>query len=1055
MSDQPGSQAATSVADAATGASTPAKSKNADKNEAKRLAKLAKFAAKQAKLQVSGDAIKEKAKKKKEPKPEEPVEEDNTPPGEKKDTTRPLAASYNPKSVEAAWYAWWEKQGFFQPRMGEDGKPRPEGTYVVPIPPPNITGALHIGHALTCAIQDALVRWNRMLGKTVLYNPGCDHAGISAQAVVEKKLWMERKVTRHDLGREAFTEEVWKWRHLYGDRIYTQLKRLGASYDWERTRFTMDPPLCKAVNEAFVRLHDEGIIYRDMRLVNWCVHLNTTLSNLEVDNKELTGRTLLSVPGYAPDKKYEFGVIVSFAYEVEDSDERIVVATTRPETMLGDTAVAVHPDDERYKHLHGKFVRHPFVDRRIPIITDSVAVDMAFGTGAVKMTPAHDFNDYAVGKRHNLAFVNIMNDDGTLNEHAGSFAGMKRFDAREAVIAALQEKGLYVETKDNPMTVPLCSKSNDVIEPLLKPQWWVDCSKMAADAMEAVTKGELNIQPKYSEREWFRWLGNINDWCISRQLWWGHRVPAYFVKLEDEVADPNDGKYWISGRTLEEAEQKAAAKFAGRKYTLEQDEDVLDTWFSSGLWPFSIQGWPEKTPDFANFYPASLLETGWDIIFFWVARMVMLGIKLTGQVPFKEVFCHAIIRDAHGRKMSKSLGNVIDPISVIEGVSLEKLNASLLNSNLDPREVAKAQAGQKADYPNGIPECGTDALRFAMCAYTSTGRDINLDILRVEGYRKFCNKLWNVVRFAMMKLGDNFAPNPTADLTGDESLAERWILHKLNKAAADTNTALAEKNFTTATSALHSFWLYDLCDVFVEAIKPIVDDVSEENAKCRRSAQNTLYTCLEAGIKLLHPFMPFVTEELYQRLPRRPNDTVPTIMLASYPVAVDAYNCPSAETGFDTVFAIVRSIRSLMTQYNITANASVYVTAGTEELCTLVESQSRTIMTLSKGCKEVFTLRPSDPSPAGCALASLSEQCSIQLLVKGMVDIDAEVAKLENKLGKARTGLKTLQAKMSIDSYETKIPANVREANDAKAKNLDAEIEALAKSISDFLSLKN
>jgi valyl-tRNA synthetase len=802
------------------------------------------------------------------------------------DTTRPLASGYNPKAVEAAWYAWWEKQGFFKPRLTADGKPRPEGTYVVPIPPPNITGALHIGHALTCAIQDALVRWNRMKGKTVLYHPGCDHAGISAQAVVEKKLWVERKQTRHDLGREAFTQEVWKWRHLYGDRIYTQLKRLGGSYDWSRVRFTMDPNMCKAVNEAFVRLHDEGIIYRDMRLVNWCVHLNTTLSNLEVENKELPGRTLLSVPGHDPNKKYEFGVIVSFAYEVEGSNERIVVATTRPETMLGDTAVAVHPNDSRYKHLHGKFVRHPFVNRRLPIITDDIAVDMTFGTGAVKITPAHDFNDYAVGKRHNLEFINILNDDGTLNDQAGPFVGMKRFDAREAVIAALKAKGLYVETKDNPMSVPICSKSGDIIEPLLKPQWWVSCSKMAQDAMDAVTRGELTIQPKQSEREWFRWLSNINDWCISRQLWWGHRVPAYFVNLADGSADSNDGKFWVSGRTREEAERKAAAKFPGKKYTLEQDEDVLDTWFSSGLWPFAIQGWPDKTPDFENFYPATLLETGWDILFFWVARMVMLGIKLTGRVPFREVFCHAIIRDAHGRKMSKSLGNVIDPIHVIEGISLEDLHATLLTGNLDPREIEKARAGQKADFPNGIPECGTDALRFALCAYTTAGRDINLDILRVEGYRKFCNKLWNVIRFALMKLGNDFKPRPTAELTGEESLLERWILHKLNKAVIETNAGLTEKNFANATSAIHSFWLYDLCDVFVEAIKPIVDDRSEENAKRRTSVQNTLYTCLESGIKLLHPFMPFLTEELYQRLPRRPNDTIPTVMLASYPVAV-------------------------------------------------------------------------------------------------------------------------------------------------------------------------
>ncbi|KAI9594866.1 tRNA synthetases class I-domain-containing protein [Syncephalis fuscata] len=1038
------------------------KSKNADKNEAKRLAKLAKFEAKQAKLKAessaSPDGVNAKKKekpKKKEVKAEEPVEIDTTPVGEKKDTTRPLAASYNPKAVESAWYAWWEQQGYFKPQMTADGQPRPEGTYVVPIPPPNITGALHIGHALTVAIQDCLVRWNRMKGKTVLYHPGCDHAGISAQVVVEKKLWNESKQTRHDLGRDAFVEKVWQWRHLFGDRIYMQLKRLGASYDWSRTRFTMDPDMSNSVVEAFVRLHEEGIIYRAVRLVNWCVHLNTTLSNLEVESKELTGRTLLSVPGYPPEKKFEFGVIVSFAYVIEDSDEKIIVATTRPETMIGDTAIAVHPDDTRYKHLHGKYAVHPFVDRRIPIITDSEAVDMAFGTGAVKITPAHDFNDYEVGRRHKLPNINIMNDDGTYNSQAGPFAGMKRFEAREAVVAALKEKDLYVETRDNPMVVPVCAKSGDIIEPLLKPQWWVSSQSMANSAMDAVTNNEITIQPKHSEREWFRWLGNINDWCISRQLWWGHRVPAYFVRIEGEEQDVNDGQFWVSGRTKEEAEIKASAQFSGKNYTLEQDEDVLDTWFSAGLWPFSIQGWPEKTPDLEHFYPSTLLETGWDILFFWVARMVMLGIKLTGRVPFTEVFCHAIIRDAHGRKMSKSLGNVIDPIHVIEGITLEKLNETLLGGNLDTREINKAMAGQKADYPQGIPECGTDALRFAMCAYTSTGRDINLDILRVEGYRKFCNKLWNVVRFALMKLGDDFKPRSSAVLTGEESLAERWVIHKLNRAIIDTNAGLEEKNFMNATTAIHGFWLYDLCDVFVEAIKPIVDDTSDQNASRRYSAQSTLYTCLEAGLKLLHPFMPFLTEELYQHLPRRPDDTVSTIMLASYPQSDVTYENVKAETDFEKVFAIVRATRSLMTQYNITANATVYVTSTTSELHLLVETEKHTIVTLSKGCKQVYARLPEHEMPVGCALTSLSEECNVMLLVKGMVDIEAEVDKLEGKLVKAHKGKEALEKKMQVSNYMTVVPEAVRDTNTTKVKNFEAEIEALSKSIQDFLSLKD
>jgi valyl-tRNA synthetase len=446
---------------------------------------------------------------------------------------------------------------------------------------------------------------------------------------------------------------------------------------------------------------------------------------------------------------------------------------------------------------------------------DDIAVDMSFGTGAVKMTPAHDFNDYEVGKRHNLEFINIMNDDGTFNENAGPFKGMKRFHVRVAIVEELKKKGLFVGVKENPMVVPLCNKSGDIIEPIMKPQWWVNCKDMADEAIKAVTDGKLKITPKTSEGDWFRWLGNIQDWCVSRQLWWGHRIPAYYVRLEEDASGYEEHELWVSGQDEASAQAEAESKFPGKKFTLEQDPDVLDTWFSSGLWPFSIFGWPDNTEDLKNFYPTSLLETGWDILFFWVARMVMFGIKLTGQVPFAEVFCHAMIRDAHGRKMSKSLGNVIDPVDVIEGIALQGLHDKLYEGNLDPREIKTAMAGQKADYPAGIPECGTDALRFALCAYTSGGRDINLDILRVDGYRKFCNKLWNATRFAMMKLGDNFTPRPDAKLTGNESLADKWILHKLNKAAIDTNKALEERNFMAATNVVYNFWIYELCDVFI------------------------------------------------------------------------------------------------------------------------------------------------------------------------------------------------------------------------------------------------
>ena len=635
------------------------------------------------------------------------------------------ADAYDPMRIESGRYEWWEKNGLFKPEFGPDGKVKKEGSFVIPIPPPNVTGSLHMGHALTNALQDTMIRWQRMKGKTTLWVPGYDHAGISTQSVVEKLLYKQEKKTRHDIGRDAMLDLIWKWTHKYHDNITTSLKRLGGSFDWTRERFTLDENLSAAVTETFVRLHEEGTIYRANRLVNWCVALNTSLSNLEVDNKEIEGRTLLDVPGYT--RKVEFGVLTHFLYEIDGTNDRIQVATTRPETMLGDTGIAVHPDDKRYQHLIGKFARHPFVDRLLPIF-GAEDVDPEFGTGVVKITPAHDFNDFARGQKNNLEFISIMNDDGTFNENAGPFAGVKRFDARYQVIEALKEKGLYVKWENNPMKIPRCSKSNDVIEPVMKPQWWMRMKELAEPAIKAVENGEIVIRPESAEKSYFRWMTNINDWCLSRQLWWGHQAPAYFVQIEGEKCDNSDGNFWIVARTEDEAKLKAEQKFPGKKFTLERDPDVLDTWFSSGLWPFSTLGWPNKTSDFENLYPTSVLETGWDILFFWVARMIMLGIKMTGRVPFREVYCHSLIRDSEGRKMSKSLGNVIDPLDVMEGIALNDLHAKLLEGNLAEKEVATATKYQKKAFPKGIPECGADALRFALVSYT-TGGEYYVDVL--------------------------------------------------------------------------------------------------------------------------------------------------------------------------------------------------------------------------------------------------------------------------------------------------------------------------------------
>ncbi|KAG9315147.1 tRNA synthetases class I-domain-containing protein [Chiua virens] len=1031
------------------GSETPgtdtAPSKSSVKKEAKRQEKEAKLAAKQLK-QTASTSNEKKAKAEKEKKAEEPVFVNTTPKGEKKDMSQPMGAGYNPQAVEAAWYDWWEAQGFFKPQTTPDGSVKPEGVLRHSFPSSErhwqspYWSRPHRSHP------------GRVGTLTTLFVPGFDHAGISTQSVVERRLFKQEGKTRHDLGREAFLEKVMDWKNDYQARITNQLRRLGGSFDWDRVAFTMNPSLSKAVIENFCRLHEGGILYRDNRLVNWCVRLNTTLSNLEVDQKQLEGRTLLNIPGYDPKEKFEFGVITSFAYPIEGSDEKIIVATTRPETMLGDSAIAVHPEDNRYKHLHGKFAKHPFVDRQLLIVADEM-VDKEFGTGAVKITPAHDPNDYEVGKRHNLEFINILNDDGTLNANAGEkFNGMKRFHARREVVKALTEAGLFIETKDNPMQIPLCSKSGDIIEPILKPQWWVKCKPLAEEAMKRSRAGELKITPAQSEADWYRWLENIQDWCVSRQLWWGHRCPAYFVHIEGEENDTNDGKNWVVGRTLEEATERAKVLASGKSFTLKQDEDVLDTWFSSGLWPFSIMGWPEKTSDLQYYYPSSLLETGWDILFFWVARMVMLGIYLTGKVPFDEVLCHAMIRDAHGRKMSKSLGNVIDPLDVIHGLPLQDLHQKLYEGNLDDKEIAKAVAGQKKDFPKGIPECGTDGLRFALCAYSGGGRDINLEILRVEGYRKFCNKVFNATKFAMLKFEPDFVPLDMAKLTGNETLVERWILHKLNFTAGEVNKHLEARNFMAATTDVYNFWLYELCDVYIEAMKPMTDPAADP--KVRTSAQQTLHTCLDYGLRLLHPFMPFVTEELWQRLPRRSTDLA-SIMISRYPTFDAGFRSAEAEDKFDLVFATLRTCRSLAASYNLQSNIQLFIHVQTMDEKALFESQVPTISALIKGCTKVEVIEASSSQiPTGCGSAVVSSTVVVYLQVQGLVNLEAEVAKCDKKLDLTRLNLEKLYKVISQPDYQSTVPEAVQLNNEEKRKTLEVELAALQESREMFAKLQ-
>eukprot|EP01126_Amoeba_proteus_P055616 TRINITY_DN6920_c0_g1_i6.p1 TRINITY_DN6920_c0_g1~~TRINITY_DN6920_c0_g1_i6.p1 ORF type:complete len:850 (+),score=168.95 TRINITY_DN6920_c0_g1_i6:387-2936(+) len=824
---------------------------------------------------------------------------------------------------------------------------------------------------------------NRMNGKRVLWVPGTDHAGIATQSVVERRLWNESKQTKYDLGREAFQAQVWEWKVKYGNRIYEQLKRLGSSLDWSREHFTMDETLTKAVVEGFVRFHDAGLIYRDNRLVNWSCGLQTAISDIECDDWVLEGPSKRKVPGHPEDKQYEFGWLWSFAYKVEDSDEEVVVATTRPETMLGDTAVAVHPDHDRYKGLHGKYLVHPFVSRRIPIVTDAKLVKMDFGTGAVKVTPAHDPNDYECGKRNNLAFINIFNKDGSMNENTGPFVGMMRFEARIAVLKQLSEKGLYRGKEKNPMTLKICSRSSDVIEPFMAPQWWVKMDDLAKRSVEVVESGELKILPPSRITWWNDFLTNIRPWCISRQLWWGHRIPAYLAWENSQPQPRGDlTEDWIIARDLEEAKEKATKKFGNQNFSLKQDDDVLDTWFSSGLFPFSVMGWPDNTSDMEKYYPTQLLETGHDILFFWVARMVMMGLQLTGKLPFTEVLLHAIVRDKNGEKMSKATGNVIDPLNVIEGVTLEELHETLYSGNLRKDKLEEAIYRQKKDFPNGISECGTDALRFALCSYTSQGKDINLDILRVEGYRNFCNKLWQATKLSLTFLGPSYCPRPNNEMDGREYIYSKWILSKLDKCIVEVSNGFVEYDFAKATSALYSFWMYSFCDVYLEVSKTVmfVGNGEVPDAEKQENVRATIHTCLDVTFKMLHPFMPFLTEELWQRLPRQEHEKAVSICVSQYPQSVPARVNIEVEEKIQFVQDIVHTIRACCATHGIVKKKVLFVSihVSSEKTQEFLKLLSKEIIALAylKGLDFTTDTVP----PPGCAVEVVAD-CTLFLPV--------------------------------------------------------------------------
>ncbi|KAI1430695.1 tRNA synthetases class I-domain-containing protein [Xylaria sp. CBS 124048] len=1042
-------------------ASTQPSSKPMSEKQRLKLEKFAKKQAQQAQQQQTSGASEKKAKKQAAaPAVEAKDWQDETPAGQKK-ILKPLEddfhKAYIPAVVESSWYNYWEEQGLFKPRLEENGNLKPKGKYVIAIPPPNVTGKLHIGHALALSLEDTLIRWHRMRQFTTLYIPGCDHAGIATQAVVEKQLARHPKngkSKRQDFTRTEFVDLCQEWKEDYHKEINKTVRRLGVSVDWSREAFTMDPKLSKAVTETFVRLHSEGLIYRANRLVHWSCRLSTALSTLEVDQKELEGTTKLDVPGY--DKKIEFGTLTYFKYQIEGSDETIEVATTRPETMLGDSGIAVHPLDDRYKHLVGKTALHPIIpDRKLKIVADEY-VEREFGTGAVKLTPAHDHNDFNLGKKHGLPFINILNEDGTLNSNAGHYAGEKRFNARYGVIEELKKLGLYTKQESNKMVVPICSRSGDIVEPLLKPQWWMKMEPLTQPAIDVVESGELVIRPELQKRQYLQWMRNLQDWCLSRQLWWGHQIPAYFVNIEGEDGgDDSNDDYWVSGRTEEEAQEKAAEKFPGKKFTLRRDEDVLDTWFSSGLWPFSTLGWPDKTADFENFFPNTTMETGWDILPFWVSRMIIFSLKLTGKVPFTDVFCHGLIRDSDGRKMSKSLGNVIDPIDILDGISLEDLHKKLLGGNLALSEVKNAEKYQKKAFPQGIPEVGADALRYSLVQYTQgSGGDINFDVKTMMGYRRFCNKIYQATKYVLGKLGDDFVPRENGALTGKESLPEKWILTKMNTAAKEMNQALEEREFARSTQIIHRYLYNELFDIYIENSKLIISDGTPEEA---RSALDTLYTTLDSGLRLMAPLMPFLTEELWQRLPRRAGDTTESITIAEYPEYEASLDDPESEKAYELVLGCSKGIRSLIADFAVKDKGVAYIAPLNQMAHDTASAQLFAIKSLSgKTPVDINIMKVGEAIPSDCAVFPVSAEANVYLDVKGRVqDASKEAEKLKAKLVEARVEQDEIESlKTELGKVQDKDVTEAIQAAESRKRDVEARLRALVETVTMFENMK-
>ncbi len=942
--------------------------------------------------------------------------------------------TFNPSDIETKWYQSWETNGHFKPSGQGD-------SYSIMIPPPNVTGSLHMGHAFQDTIMDTLIRYHRMKGHNTLWQVGTDHAGIATQMVVERQLQAQNQ-TRHDLGREKFLKKVWEWKAESGGTITKQLRRMGASVDWSRERFTMDDGLSNAVKEVFVRLYEEGLIYRGKRLVNWDPKLHTAISDLEVENQDEKGSL------------WHFRYPLANGEQTAEGKDYIVVATTRPETMLGDTAVAVNPKDEHYVALIGKTVMLPLVNREIPIVADDY-VDMEFGTGCVKITPAHDFNDYEVGKRHNLPLVNILTIDAAIREEAevfnidgsvnmevdptlpDNYRGEDRFDARKKIIAEFDSLGLLEKIDDHALKVPRGDRSGVVVEPFLTDQWYVRVAPLAEPAIKAVENGDIQFVPKQWENTYFAWMRDLQDWCISRQLWWGHRIPAWY---------DNEGKVYV-GRNEEEVREKYKLD---NSIALHQDEDVLDTWFSSALWTFSTLGWPDDTPELKTFHPSDVLVTGFDIIFFWVARMIMMTLKFRDEVPFKKVYVHGLVRDAEGQKMSKSKGNVLDPLDIIDGIELEELVQKRTGGMMQPKLAAKIEKQTRKHYPDGIASYGTDALRFTFLSMAATGRDIKFDTGRLEGYRNFCNKVWNAARYVLMNTEgqDNGLTNSDVEL----SLADRWIISRLQQTEAQVAKAIDEYRFDHASQALYEFVWNEYCDWYLELSKPILnaDDASDA---AKRGTRRTLLRVLETILRMAHPMMPYITEEIWQTVAPMVRDDIKdgaTIMREAYPQSEGDKIDEQAVNDIEWLKGVIVGVRNIRGEMNISPakQVPVLLNNGGDEDKRRYEQNAQFLKSLAK-LESITWLNAGDDVPMSAT--QLVGNMEVLVPMAGLIDVEAELARLNKEIDKLTNEVTRVEKKLSNPNFVDKAPAEVVEKEKAKmeeAKSALAKLQEQKKKIS-------